>query len=30
MLSAYAGAAIAGAFTLLPNRIIGGWLFGGG
>jgi uncharacterized membrane protein len=29
MISAFAGTAIAGAFTLLPNRIIGGWLFGG-
>jgi uncharacterized membrane protein len=30
MISAFAGTAIAGAFTLLPNRILGGWLFGAG
>jgi len=29
MISAFAGVLIAGAFTLLPNRIIGGWIFGG-
>ncbi|MFM7345828.1 MAG: DUF2306 domain-containing protein [Tagaea sp.] len=29
MLSAFAGTLIAGAFTLLPGRIIGGFLFGG-
>jgi uncharacterized membrane protein len=29
MIATFAGGAIAGAFTLLPNRIIGGWIFGG-
>ncbi len=29
MISAFAGVLIAGAFTLLPGRIIGGWIFGG-
>lgn len=29
MLSAFAGTAIAGAFTLLPGRIIGNFVFGG-
>lgn len=29
MIGAFAGVLIAGAFTLLPGRIIGGWLFGG-
>jgi uncharacterized membrane protein len=29
MISAFAGTAIAGAFTLLPGRIIGDFLFGG-
>jgi uncharacterized membrane protein len=29
MIGAFAGVLIAGAFTLLPNRIIGGWIFGG-
>lgn len=29
MVSAFAGTAIAGAFTLLPGRIIGKFLFGG-
>ncbi|MCA0448522.1 MAG: DUF2306 domain-containing protein [Proteobacteria bacterium] len=29
MIGAFAGVLIAGAFTLLPGRIIGGWIFGG-
>ncbi len=29
MISVFAGVMIAGAFTLLPNRILGGWIFGG-
>ncbi len=29
MISVFAGVMIAGAFTLLPGRIIGGWIFGG-
>ena len=29
MIGAFAGVLIAGAFTLLPNRILGGWIFGG-
>lgn len=29
MISVFAGVLIAGAFTLLPGRIIGGWLFSG-
>lgn len=29
MLSAFAGTVVAGAFTLLPDRIIGGYFFGG-
>lgn len=29
MIGAFAGTAIAGAFTLLPERIIGGFFFGG-